>query len=83
MTRWSKAPSQLPSNPLELWNYDGNQFARLVREALCELELPYILRAAGKVRACAPIWLFQTPPKYVLHQLWRLSLLYPALVATY
>ena len=27
--------------PLTLYNYEGNQFARLAREALCELELPY------------------------------------------
>jgi anaphase-promoting complex subunit 7 len=31
-----------------LYNYEGNQFARLVREALCELEVPYILANAGK-----------------------------------
>jgi len=48
MTRWDRAPAELPKQPLELWNYDGNQFARLVREALCELEIPYISRAAAK-----------------------------------
>ena len=31
-----------------LYNYEGNQFARLVREALTELELPFIARSAGK-----------------------------------
>ena len=31
-----------------LYNYEGNQFARLVREALCELEVPYVLANAGK-----------------------------------
>ena len=49
MSRWSEACEECPEKPLELWNYDGNQFARLVREALCELELPYISRSAGKV----------------------------------
>jgi anaphase-promoting complex subunit 7 len=49
MTRWGEACESAPEKPLELWNYDGNQFARLVREALCELELPYLSRSAGKV----------------------------------
>jgi len=48
MTRHgTRAPSD-PALKLELWNYEGNQFARLVREALCELELPYVLKNAGK-----------------------------------
>ena len=42
------APAEAPAAPLELWNYEGNQFARLVREALTELELPFIARSAGK-----------------------------------
>jgi len=33
---------------ITLYNYEGNQFARLVREALCELEQPYVLANAGK-----------------------------------
>lgn len=37
-----------PIEPLTLYNYEGNQFARLVREALCELELPYVLFNCGK-----------------------------------
>lgn len=32
----------------------NEQFARLVREALCELELPYILRNAGKGSSLQP-----------------------------
>ena len=35
-----------PGN-IELFNYENNQFARLCREALCELELPYTLRNVG------------------------------------
>jgi len=35
-----------PEN-IELFNYENNQFARLCREALCELELPYTLRNVG------------------------------------
>ena len=37
-----------PATPLKLYSYDGNQFCRLVREVLCELDLPYRLYSAGK-----------------------------------
>jgi len=37
-----------PDRPLVLYSYEGNQFCRLVREVLCELDLPYELRSAGK-----------------------------------
>jgi glutaredoxin len=37
-----------PKQPLVLYSYEGNQFCRLVREVLCELDLPYELRSAGK-----------------------------------
>ena len=33
---------------LTLYSYDGNQFTRLVREVLVELDLPYELRSTGK-----------------------------------
>lgn len=36
-------PSRPPAEPLELWSYEGSPFCRLVREALCELEIPYLL----------------------------------------
>lgn len=39
-------PREPPS--LVLYSYEGNQFCRLVREVLCELDLPYELRSAGK-----------------------------------
>jgi hypothetical protein len=45
-TRAPLAPP--PALPLTLYNYEGNQFARLVREALCELEVPYVLFNCGK-----------------------------------
>ncbi|BBN13346.1 protein MpGST1 [Marchantia polymorpha subsp. ruderalis] len=48
MMLYSKASSDTPSQKLELYSYENNQFARLVRETLCELEIPYILRNAGK-----------------------------------
>ncbi|KAH7281063.1 hypothetical protein KP509_36G028300 [Ceratopteris richardii] len=47
MTRWHFAVTEIPSKKLELFSYENNQFARIVREALCELELPYILHNAG------------------------------------
>ena len=37
-----------PRKLLELYSYEGNQFCRLVREVLCELDLPYELRSTGK-----------------------------------
>ena len=53
MTRYERptaeeAAADPPAVPLELYNYEGNQFARLVREALCELEIPYFVRNVGK-----------------------------------
>ena len=37
-----------PDRPLILYSYEGNQFCRLVREVLTELDIPYELRNAGK-----------------------------------
>jgi len=37
-----------PEQILRLYSYDGNQFCRLVREVLCELDLAYELRSTGK-----------------------------------
>ena len=36
------------SQPLILYSYEGNQFCRLVREVLTELDITYELRSAGK-----------------------------------
>jgi glutathione S-transferase len=41
-------PSRGPAQPLELFSFESSPFSRLVREALCELELPYVLRNTGK-----------------------------------
>lgn len=35
--------------PLILYSYEGNQFCRLVREVLTELDIPYELKSAGKL----------------------------------
>jgi glutathione S-transferase len=37
-----------PAKPLVLYSYEGNQFCRLVREVLTELDIVYELRSAGK-----------------------------------
>jgi glutathione S-transferase len=36
-------PSVAPEKPLELWSFEGSPYCRIAREALCELELPYVL----------------------------------------
>ena len=51
MTRYANATTHAGAadlKPLTLFNYEGNQFARLARETLCELELPYTLFNCGK-----------------------------------
>lgn len=47
MMLWDKANMQPPPKKLELFSYENNPYARIVREALCELELPYILQNVG------------------------------------
>lgn len=43
-------PSKAPEQPLELYSFESSPYSRLVRERLCELELPYILRNMGKAQ---------------------------------
>jgi glutathione S-transferase len=38
----------MPERSLELWSYEASPYSRLVREALCELELPYLLHNVAK-----------------------------------
>lgn len=40
--------SRAPAQPLSLWSFEGSPYSRLVRERLCELELPYTLHNLGK-----------------------------------
>lgn len=40
--------SRVPEKPLHLWSFEGSPFSRLVRERLCELEIPYTLHNLGK-----------------------------------
>ncbi|CAA0837665.1 Thioredoxin family protein [Striga hermonthica] len=48
MTLWKNAIKESPPLKLELFSYENNACARIVREALCELELPYILQNVGQ-----------------------------------
>ena len=41
-------PSKAPGKPLELFSFESSPFSRLVREVLCELELPYLLHSVAK-----------------------------------
>jgi glutathione S-transferase len=43
-------PSKAPRKPLELFSFESSPYSRRVRELLCELELPYLLRSTGKAR---------------------------------
>ncbi len=42
--------SVAPQQALELYSFESSPYSRLVRELLCELELPYLLRNTGKGR---------------------------------
>lgn len=51
-------PRELP----ELYSFESSPYARRVREVLCELEVPYVLRNAGKATKAdmGPPWVRQT-----------------------
>ena len=52
MTAGSRArPSIAPEQPLELYSFEASPFARLAREMLCELEIPYLLHNVGRMAA--------------------------------
>jgi len=40
--------SEVPAQPLVFWGYEGSPFVKLVREKLCELELPYLQRTCAR-----------------------------------
>ena len=41
-------PGKTPRQPLELYSFEASAFTRLVRETLCEREIPYLLHNVGK-----------------------------------
>lgn len=57
-------PSRAPQRALELYSFESSPFARVVRERLSELELPYVLRSAG--RSTVADWL-PPPLRDTLH----------------
>ena len=54
-------PSTRPAKPLELYSWEGSPYARLARETLCELEIPYLLHNVGKTPGSHADYL---PPEY-------------------
>lgn len=46
----TNAQKSAPDQLLHLWSFEGSPFSRLVRERLCELELPYVLHNVAKER---------------------------------
>jgi glutathione S-transferase len=43
-------PARVPEKLLHLWSFESSPYSRLVRERLCELEIPYVLHNIGKER---------------------------------
>ena len=43
-------PSAPAEKPLVLWAFESSPYARMVRERLCELEVPYLSRHIGKAQ---------------------------------
>jgi glutathione S-transferase len=41
-------PARAPEQPLTLYSFEASPYCRIAREALCELELPYLLINVGK-----------------------------------
>jgi glutathione S-transferase len=41
-------PARPPTAPLELWSFEASPFCRIAREALCDLEVPYLLHNVAK-----------------------------------
>lgn len=49
-------PSTAPAKRLELYSFESSPYCRLVRETLCELEIPYVLHNVGKGSAVPVAW---------------------------
>lgn len=41
-------PAKAPGAPLELWSFEASPYCRIAREALNDLEIPYLLHNVGK-----------------------------------
>lgn len=53
-------PAKAPAQPLELWSFEVSPYCRLVRERLCELELPYVLHNVAKGSSRRPAFVEQS-----------------------
>jgi glutathione S-transferase len=53
--------SKRPRKALELYSWEGSPYARLARETLCELEIPYLLHNVGKTPGSHADYM---PPEY-------------------
>lgn len=47
-------PARAPEQPLVLYSFEASPYCRIAREALCELELPYLLVNVGQGSAERP-----------------------------
>jgi glutathione S-transferase len=43
-------PGLVPDEMLELYSFESSPYARVVRELLCEMEIPYVLRNCGRTQ---------------------------------
>jgi len=48
--RMAALPSRQPGYMLELYSFESSPYARVVREQLCNMELPYVLRNCGRTQ---------------------------------
>jgi glutathione S-transferase len=48
--RMQALPSEQPEYLLELYSFESSPYARVVRETMCNMELPYILRNCGRTK---------------------------------
>ena len=44
----AKPSKRVPEQMVELYSFESSPFCRLVRETLCEMEIPYVLRSMAK-----------------------------------
>ena len=60
-------PAKAVGQPLHLWSFEGSPYSRLVRERLCELEIPYTLHNLGKEHwtEVGPAWQRIKPGPYM------------------
>ena len=50
----SYRPARAPKKPLELYSFEISPYCRIAREALCTLEIPYLLHKFGKESRSRP-----------------------------